>query len=157
MTRKNVAVFILLFLLSLETVVFWPGCESKSFLVWTYFRSLKVSKCTVNVGPGCAPESTEWFIEDQAFRSCDSAPRPPPPYSPVIKLSLFLNRPVCRRSSLLRGEEGWVRSQIIQPRESLLLYYSFNTLWCAPFWNYNAKIIFVNMSEYSSPSTFRRI
>ncbi len=42
-------------------------------------------------------------IEDRAFlRSYDSAPRPP---SPIGKLSLFLSVPVCRRSSLLTGEE----------------------------------------------------
>ncbi len=55
------------------------------------------------------PESIEWFLEAQAFfRSRDSAPRPSsPPPSPVNKLSLFLNLPVSRRSSLLtRGGEG---------------------------------------------------
>jgi hypothetical protein len=36
------------------------------------------------------------------------APPPPIPPSPVIKLSLFLSFPLCRRSSLLRGKGGWV-------------------------------------------------
>ncbi len=50
--------------------------------------------------------------------------------SPVIKMSLFLSLPVCRRSSL-RRERGWKgleRSQIIRRRESLVIYKSFNTL-----------------------------
>ncbi len=52
----------------------------------------------------------------------------PPPLSPVSKLSLFLTLPVYRPSSLLMGE-GFGRSQIIRPRESLVLYKSFNTFW----------------------------
>jgi hypothetical protein len=56
---------------------------------------------------------------------------PPCPPSPVNKLSLIISLPVCRCSSLLKkrvvGGEG-ARSQIIQPRESLALYISFNTL-----------------------------
>ncbi len=47
--------------------------------------------------------SIEWCIEDQAFLlSYDLAPPP----SPVSNISLFLNLPVCRRSSLLTGEGG---------------------------------------------------
>jgi len=50
-------------------------------------------------------ESIELFIEDQAFSpSYDLAPPPPP--SPVSKLSLFLSLPMYRRSSLLAGEGG---------------------------------------------------
>ncbi len=53
-----------------------------------------------------------------------------PPPSPVSKLFLFLNLPVCRRSSLLTGGgRGWARSQIMWPRESLALFKLFNTLW----------------------------
>ncbi len=77
-------------------------------------------------------ESIEWFIEGHAFlRSYDLASRPRLPPSPVSKLSLFLCLPVCRQSSSLtvrEGGRGWGRSQIIQPRESLVLDKSRNTL-----------------------------
>jgi hypothetical protein len=54
---------------------------------------------------------------------------PSPTLSPISKLSLFLSLPLCRRSSLLTGVWGeGRRSQIIQQRESLLLYKSFTTL-----------------------------
>ncbi len=65
---------------------------------------------------GLLPESNESFIEFQAFlRSYDSAPRPSssPPPSPVSNLLLFLSLPVCRRSSLLKGEwggKGWAKN-----------------------------------------------
>jgi hypothetical protein len=51
-----------------------------------------------------------------------------PPFS---KLCLFLSLPVCCQSSLLtrEGERGWGRSQIIQGRESLVLYNPLTTLW----------------------------
>jgi hypothetical protein len=52
---------------------------------------------------------------------------PPPPPSPVSrKLSLFLILPVCRRSSLLAGEEVGEKPNI-RSRESLALYNSFYT------------------------------
>jgi hypothetical protein len=76
-----------------------------------------------------------WLIEDQAFlRFHDSAPRPPPPPLSVIKLSLFLILPVCRRVQLTDGRKrgGWVWSRIIRPQESLGLCKSFNPLWCKP-------------------------
>jgi hypothetical protein len=61
-----------------------------------------------------------------------SAPPPSPPPSPVIKLSLFLSLPVCRRWSLLTGEGeeggGGAKSIFIRQLESLVLYKSFNTL-----------------------------
>jgi hypothetical protein len=62
----------------------------------------------------------------------DSAPRPPPPPSPVSNLPIFLRLPVW--SSLLPGEggAGWARSRIIRPQESLALYKSFNTLLISP-------------------------
>ncbi len=65
-----------------------------------------------------------------------SSPTPFIPPSPVNDLDVFLSIPVCRRSSLLTGEGGEgvdTRSQNILPRESLVLYKSFNTLWLAPF------------------------
>ncbi len=52
-------------------------------------------------------------------------------YDPLSKLSLFLSLPVCRRSSLLTGEEGGVH-KFIRPRESLALCKSFYTLWSLP-------------------------
>ncbi len=66
------------------------------------------------------PESIECFTEGQA------AP------SPVSNLSFFLSLPVCRRSSLLRGQgggRGWAWSRITWPHKSLALYISFNTVW----------------------------
>jgi hypothetical protein len=76
------------------------------------------------------PESSEWFIEDQAFSpSYDLAPFLPP--SPDNKLSLFLSIPACRRSSVFSTGEG-MRSQIIRRRESLVLCKSFSTLCPRP-------------------------
>jgi hypothetical protein len=54
----------------------------------------------------------EWF---------GSPPHPLPP-SPISKLSPFL--------CLAQGG-GWLRSQIMRQRESLVIYNSFNTLWPA--------------------------
>jgi hypothetical protein len=56
----------------------------------------------------------------------------PPCY--VSKLSLFPSLPVCRRlagRTYWRERGGRVRSQNL-PRESLVLYKSFDTLWCTP-------------------------
>ncbi len=74
-------------------------------------------------------ERSKLFIEDQAFlQSYDSAPGPPPS-CPASKLTLFLRLPVCRRSSLLmRYGEGVFEKPNQRPRESLILYKSFNTL-----------------------------
>ncbi len=61
-------------------------------------------------------ESSEWFIEDQAFlRSYDSAPRPPPPLQQVASLSQssFVS-PVELTDLRFRGR-GWGRSRIIRP------------------------------------------
>ncbi len=74
-------------------------------------------------------ESIERFTKGQAFceRTIWLLPHPIH-YQVVILLSL----PVCRRSSFLRGVgagKRWRRSQIIRPRESLVFYESFNTLW----------------------------
>ncbi len=46
-----------------------------------------------------------------------SSPTPSPP-SPVSKLSLFLSLPVCRRSSLLTGEEGTQGRRGKEPNQS---------------------------------------
>ncbi len=79
------------------------------------------------------PASIEWFIEYQAFSlSYDLAPPPPPTFSPVRKLSLFLSRPVCSPVELTDerwGEVGWGRSQVTRRRESLVLCKLFHTLW----------------------------
>ncbi len=72
-------------------------------------------------------ESTEGFIEDQAYlQSSDSAPGPPPlPPASCHSFSVFL----CRRSSLLTGRVGGEVGE--EPnhttRESLALH-KFNTL-----------------------------
>ncbi len=79
-------------------------------------------------------DGIEWFIEDQAFlRPSDSAPCPPPfhPPFPVSPLPLFLSL-LCvalRANWHEKGGMGWARSQIIQRRENLFLYKSFNTLF----------------------------
>jgi hypothetical protein len=65
-----------------------------------------------------APESIEWFIEEQAF-------------SLLYDLSLYTER-LRKIKNLLTGwGSGWGRSQFIHRRESLVLYKSFNTLWPA--------------------------
>jgi hypothetical protein len=55
------------------------------------------------------------------------------PKSEGCLMSIFLSLPVCRWLSFQRGEgeEGWAGSRIMRPRESLVLYKSFNTpiLW----------------------------
>ncbi len=56
---------------------------------------------------------------------------PPLPPSTISKLSLFLILTVCRPLSLIGkrgGGRGGGRSQIIQQRESLVLYNTLNTL-----------------------------
>ncbi len=55
-----------------------------------------------------------------------------PPFTPPlpsVRLSLFRSLPVCRRPSLLtrEGDKGWPKSQIIRPRESMVLCALFNT------------------------------
>ncbi len=50
--------------------------------------------------------------------------------SSVSKVSVFFILPLCRRSSLLSKRRGMGRSLVIRTRESLVLYTSFNTLWC---------------------------
>ncbi len=56
---------------------------------------------------------------------------PLPSPCPLSKVSLFLSLPVCRRSSLLTGENGRGRrrSQIIRRQESLVLYNPLTTFW----------------------------
>ncbi len=66
------------------------------------------------------PESIKLFTEGQAFlvRSYDPAPRPPP--FPLSRQPVDLTDGGWGR--------GWALSQIILPRESLVLYEPFNTL-----------------------------
>jgi hypothetical protein len=66
-----------------------------------------------------APESIEWFIEDQAF-------------SLLYDLSLFTQKDWEREITHWQERgRGWGRSQFIHRRESIVLYKSFNTLWPA--------------------------
>ncbi len=83
----------------------------------------------------CRPESIESFIEDQASPpSYDFAHSPLQPPS----LSRQKVRPATHRKTETDkklagwrdGGGGWGRSQIIRRRESLVLYKSFNTLFC---------------------------
>jgi hypothetical protein len=71
-------------------------------------------------------ESIERFIDDQAFSpSYDLAPPPPPPVSKLDQQHTGRPR---MRDTLLTEEGGarvWGRSHIIQWRESLVLYKSF--------------------------------
>ncbi len=69
----------------------------------------------------------EWFIEDLASsRSNDLSPPPPPP----VRKRYRRQTGRLRKRYLLTGDRdcglGW--SQIIEQRESLVLYISFNTL-----------------------------
>ena len=76
-------------------------------------------------------ESTEWFLDGQAFlRSyslapCPPLPSPPPPGS---KLDRRHTRRLKKGGNLLTGEGG-ARRRIIRPQESLALYKPFNPLW----------------------------
>ncbi len=75
-------------------------------------------------------ENVNWFIDDQAFLlSYDLALPTILPLPPVSQLSLSL--PLCRRSSLLRGEpgEGEGGEPDHRRQDSLVLYKKFNTLW----------------------------
>jgi hypothetical protein len=77
------------------------------------------------------PSQRDWMI----YRVPDllaviwfgSSPTLSHPRSPVIKLTLFLSLPACRRSSLFMWEEGG--DYVVEPnqrrRESLVIYKSF--------------------------------
>ncbi len=72
-------------------------------------------------------EINEWFIEGQAFsQSYDLAPRPPPPPLPSTScISVLLGvagLAYCRKRGRVDEMKGGGRSQIIQQRESLILY-----------------------------------
>jgi hypothetical protein len=76
--------------------------------------------------------------DGQAFlRSYDSTQRPspsPPPISRQQVVSLSQSYCVSPITGDMRGGGGGrARNQIIRPRESLVLYKSFNTLWFRPF------------------------
>jgi len=82
-------------------------------------------------------ESTEWFIEDQAFLAVvwfDSSPTPFPslPSATCLSFAVFpcvAGRPYCWERGKRRG---WASSEIILPRESLTLCKSFNTRCWSP-------------------------
>jgi hypothetical protein len=73
-------------------------------------------------------------VEGQAFlRSCDSVPPPQPTSSPSPANELdqrHIGR-LRKRDNLLteEGVRGRVRSRIIRPQQSLVLYKSFSSLW----------------------------
>jgi hypothetical protein len=77
-------------------------------------------------------ESIEWYMDGQAFSLSYSSlfsltPYPPPPTSVS---STGDKQADWERENLLTGDrgEGWSRSQIIRPQESLVLYILSNTL-----------------------------
>jgi hypothetical protein len=83
--------------------------------------------------PYCAPDSVEWFVEDQAFLpSHDLAPPPPLPHF-VMHQVVSLSQSSCLSPVELtdRGV-GWGRSQIIWQRESQVLFKSFRALCFTP-------------------------
>ncbi len=89
------------------------------------------------LGIPCRAESTEWFIEDQAFLlSFDSASHPPPPPLYPLQAACYLSFLVfmcvaCRAYWRERGRgRSWARNQNIPPVETLALYKSFKTRCC---------------------------
>ncbi len=100
----------------------------------TFPQTNFVTSIYIVTGGWLHAESIGWFIEEQAFlRWYHLAPPPPPPLpfssQQVVSLSVFLCM-VGRAYWLWGGARGWGRSQIIRPpRERLVLYKSFNSLW----------------------------
>jgi hypothetical protein len=77
-------------------------------------------------GVGRGPESIYLFIEDKAFSLSYDLPTPfLLSCQQVVSFSKFS---YVSRSSLLTGEGGWGRSQIVRWRASLVPYKSFKTL-----------------------------
>ncbi len=77
--------------------------------IWSLWslRMIKRRNVTFRGVPGeLEVESIEWFVEEQALSTSQVLVPSPTPFLPstVIKLSLFLGLPVCRRSSLRTGE-----------------------------------------------------
>ncbi len=74
--------------------------------------------------------------KDQAVSPSYCMATPPPPLPSASYSVSLAQSSLGRRSILLTGEGrggGCGRSQIIRRRESLVLYNSFNTLWCKVF------------------------
>ncbi len=84
--------------------------------------------------PLCQPGSIEWFIEGQSLLKSSQSALHSPPLSPVISTSDTQEDWVRETTGWRTGEggRGWARSRIIRPEKSLVLYKSFNTLWCQP-------------------------
>jgi hypothetical protein len=85
------------------------------------------------------------------------APRPPlSPLSCQQVVSLSQSSCVSPAYSLLTGRRRWAKSEIIRPRESLILYKPFNTLFqpLATLYGAQAKmltfLIFLFISKFSS-------
>ncbi len=105
------------------------------FDILCYFlpRLFPPSRCTFACRVHFTSESIEWLLEDQNFlRSYDAAPSPlPPPLLPsasCVSFSVF----VCVAGLAYWLGGGVRKSQIIPPRESLVLYKSLNTLCFSP-------------------------
>ncbi len=79
------------------------------------------------------PESSEWFMEGQAFsRWYYFAPSPLPLPSPVRKLDRRHTGRLRKRDNSMTRERGEGMGQIIEPQERLVLYKSFKTLCIFP-------------------------
>ncbi len=92
--------------------------------------------------PGRKAESMEWPIEGQAFsRSYDSA-RPPTPFRLLSQQATYSTRRLRKRDNLLTVERGRgrARSRIIRPKESLVLYKSFNTPWVEDTFDFRLEV-----------------
>ncbi len=114
-------------LLSRETRDWWP-------LLTVETEVNADSKSTNDRGPSLVAWLVVWvqeiFFLPWLLLSHNLAP-PPPPHL-INKLSLFQSS-CASPIELSDGRGGGVRSQIIQWRESLVLYKSLNNLWFSPF------------------------
>jgi hypothetical protein len=101
-----------LLLLCLSFYLYLPSSLSHLFLfpnlTLAFPASIPSSLAPLKAYP--AKRSIEWFIESQAFLWFRYRPIPSSPSS-VSNFSLFLSLPVCRRSSLLKGEGGRGRAE----------------------------------------------
>jgi hypothetical protein len=107
-----------------------------SFLILQYCLSFHTLYYTV-LCLICLIREYLMFYGGPGFLTVMSFGSSPPPF-PASKFSFFLNLPVCRPSSLLRGRvDGGGRSHIIRGQESLVLYNQINSLvlpFCAQGW-----------------------